>query len=59
MESVSHLTHLSNHSCFGGCREFKRRKEEGEFQLVMNEESTQNYQKKILPWEEIEVDHEK
>ena len=25
----------------------------------MNEQSTQNYQKKILPWEEIEVDHEK
>ena len=40
-------------------REFKRRKEEGEYQLLMSEESTQNYQKKILPWEELEVDHEK
>lgn len=25
----------------------------------MDEESNQNFQKKILPWEEIEVDHEK
>lgn len=39
--------------------EFERRKTEGEFELVMNEESGQNYQKKILPWEEIEVDIEK
>ena len=38
-------------------RELQRRIDEGEFQLVLNEESSQNYQKKILPWEEIEADH--
>ena len=31
--------------------ELKRRQEEGEFKLILNEESSQNYQKKILPWE--------
>ena len=39
-------------------RELERRKKEGEFNLQVNEESKTNYQRKILPWEQVEYDHE-
>lgn len=53
--SICHLKFSFLLISYKFCREFERRKTEGEFELVMNEESGQNYQKKILPWEEIEV----
>ena len=46
---------------FTGClinvcdRELERRKQEGEYAPKITEESTSNYQRKILPWEQIEV----
>jgi hypothetical protein len=39
-------------------RELARRKADGEYKSYINEESTSNYQRKILPWEQIEYDYE-
>ena len=36
----------------------RQRKEEGNLDLSINEESQSNYQRKILPWEQVEYDHE-
>lgn len=39
-------------------RALKQRQAEGNFNLQINEESQSNYQRKILPWEQVEYDHE-
>ncbi|CDW83820.1 rrna methylase family [Stylonychia lemnae] len=39
-------------------KELEIRKENGTYQVNFNEESTQNYQRKILPWEQVEYDYE-